>query len=101
MRIDDLRAGLDEAERFGDLGRAAHLRAEIDQLMTELSARFRSRSRTRGPAETARKAVTKALRTQIGKLLASHPVLGRHLHHAVRMGTVCVYAPSNRIDWDT
>jgi hypothetical protein len=101
VRIDDLRAGLDEAERFGDLGRASHLRAEIDQLMTELSGRFRSRSRTRGPAETARKAVTKALRTQIGKLLASHPVLGRHLHHAVRMGTVCVYAPSNRIDWDT
>ncbi len=99
-RLDEVRAGLDEAERFGDLGRAERLRAEIDQLMTQLSARFRSRARLHGPAETARKAVTKALRTQIGRLLAQHPRLGRHLRHAVRMGTVCVYAPTDRIDWD-
>jgi hypothetical protein len=45
--------------------------------------------------------VTKALRTQIGRLLVKHPLLGRHLRHSVRMGTVCVYAPPNRIDWDT
>jgi hypothetical protein len=47
------------------------------------------------------KAVTKALRTQIGKFLAKHPPLGSHLRHAVRMGTVCVYAPSTRVDWET
>jgi len=100
-RVDELRGGLDEAERFGDVGRAEHLRAELDQLMTELATRFRSRTRVHGPAESARKAVTKALRAQLGHLLAHHPALGRHLHHAVRMGTACVYAPTTRIDWET
>ncbi len=101
VRVDDVRAGLDEAERFGDLGRAEQLRAELEQLMTQISTRFRGRARVHGPAEAARKAVTKALRTQIGRLLTTHPVLGRHLRDSVRMGTVCVYAPTTRIDWDT
>lgn len=98
-RADELRSGLDEAERFGDLGRAERLRAELEQLMTELATRFR-RARVHGPTESARKAVTKALRTQIGHLLAKHPLLGRHLRDAVRMGAVCVYAPSTRVDWN-
>ncbi|MEO7434916.1 MAG: hypothetical protein ABI080_05470 [Candidatus Binatia bacterium] len=100
-RVDEVRGGLDEAERFGDVGRAERLRAELDQLMTELATRFRGRARVNGPAESARKAVTKALRAQLGHLLAHHPALGRHLHHAVRMGTACVYAPTTRIDWET
>jgi AAA ATPase domain len=98
-RLDDLRTELDEAERLGDLGRAERLRVEVEALMAELSARF-GRTRSRSPAETARKAVTKALRTQIGKLLDSHPPLGRHLRDAVRMGTICVYAPSTPVHWE-
>ncbi len=101
VRLDEVRTGLDEAERFGDLGRAELLRTELDQLMTQLAARFRSRAHVQAPAEAARKAVTKALRTQIGRLLAKHPILGRHLRHSVRMGTVCVYAPTDQVDWDT
>jgi hypothetical protein len=100
-RVDELRASLEEAERFGDLGRAELLRVELDQLMAELSARFRSRAHGHGPAEAARKAVTKALRTEIGRLLAKHPPLGRHLRQAMRMGTVCVYAPPQPISRDT
>jgi hypothetical protein len=99
-RVDEVRTGLDEAERFGDLGRIELLRSELDQLLAQLTARFRNRARVHGPAEAARKAVTKALRTQIGRLLAKHPTLGRHLRHSVRMGTVCVYAPTDRVDWD-
>ena len=48
----------------------------------------------------ARKAVTKVLRTQMGKLLELHPTLGRHLRDTVRLGTVCVYAPPSPVEWD-
>ena len=99
-RLDDLRAELEEAERFADIGRAERLRVELDQLVAQLARRFGARPAHRGPAETARKAVTKVLRTQIGKLLDVHPALGRHLRDAVRMGTVCVYAPSTPVEWD-
>ena len=79
---------------------AARLRGELDHLLAQLGARVGTRSTRRGPGETARKAVTKVLRTQIGKLLDLHPALGRHLRDAVRMGTVCVYAPATPVDWD-
>jgi tetratricopeptide (TPR) repeat protein len=99
-RLDDLRAELEEAESFADTGRAERLRAEQDQLVAQLARRFGTRAACRGPAETARKAVTKVLRTQIGKLLDTHPALGRHLRDAVRMGTVCVYAPPTSVAWE-
>lgn len=95
-RIADLRTELDEAERFGDLGRAERLRTELDGLVRELG-----RPHVSGPAEKARKAVTKALRTQIGKLIDEHPLAGRHFGRAVRMGTFCVYAPPARVEWET
>jgi hypothetical protein len=98
-RLTDLRAELDEAERLGDTGRAERLRVEVDQLVAELAGRFSGRSARRGPAETARKAVTKVLRTQIGRLLDLHPALGRHLRDTVRLGTVCVYAPTTLVEW--
>jgi hypothetical protein len=99
-RLDDLRAELEEAEEFADAGRAERLRAELERLVAELAGRFGTRATRRGPAETARKAVTKVIRTQIGKLLELHPPLGRHLSETVRMGTVCVYAPPTQMQWD-
>ncbi len=99
-RLADLRAELEEAERFADIGRAERLRVEADQLTAQLARRFGARPAHHGPAETARKAVTKVLRTQIGKLLDVHPALGRHLRDAVRMGTICVYAPATPVQWD-
>ena len=99
-RLDDLRAELEEAEQFADIGRAEQLRVEMDQLVVQLAGRFRARPALRGPAETARKAVTKVLRTQLGKLLDVHPALGRHLRDTVRMGTVCVYAPPTPVEWN-
>jgi hypothetical protein len=82
------------------IGRAERLRADLDQLASQLAECFGTRTSVRGPAETARKAVTKVLRTQIGKLLDLHPALGRHLRDTVRMGTVCVYAPPSPVEWD-
>jgi hypothetical protein len=99
-RLDDLHAELEEAEQFADIGRAEQLRVELDQLMVQLAGRLGSRPVLRSPAETARKAVTKVLRTQIGKLLDVHPALGRHLRDTVQMGTVCVYAPPSPVAWD-
>jgi hypothetical protein len=100
VRLDDLRSELEEAEQSCDRGRAERLHAEIDFLVSQLAQRFGSRARTRGPAETARKAVTKVLRTQIAKILEIHPPLGEHLRDFVRMGTFCVYAPSTPTSWD-
>ncbi len=99
VRLDELRVELEEAEEFADTGRVERLRAELEQLVGELARRFGTRAPRRGPAETARKAVTKVIRTQIGKLLELHPALGRHLSETVRMGMVCVYAPPIRVDW--
>lgn len=99
-RLEDLRAELEEAEEFADVGRAERLREEIEQLVSQLAGQFGRRVPRRGPAETARKAVTKVIRTQIGKLLELHPALGRHLGATIRMGTVCVYAPTTAVAWD-
>jgi AAA ATPase domain len=99
-RLDDLRAELDEAEQCADSGRAEPLRAELDELVAQLAERFGRRAARRGPVETARKAVTKVLRTQIGKLLDVHPTLGRHLRDTMRLGRVCVYAPPTPVEWD-
>src|SRR5262249_21164821 len=99
-RLDELRAGLDEAERRAESERAEPLPSEVQDLVAHLAERFGRRAERRGPAETARKAVTKVLRTQIGKLLDAHPTLGRHLRDTLRLGRVCVYAPPTPIEWD-
>jgi hypothetical protein len=99
-RLNELRAELEEAEQLNDGGRAERIRAELDFLVSQLAERFGPHARTRSPAETARKAVTKVLRKQIGKLLDVHPALGRHLRDTVRMGKVCVYAPPAPVSWD-
>jgi hypothetical protein len=99
-RLDDLRAELEEAVSFADTGRAERLRAELDQLTAQLAKCFGKRTSVSGPAETARKAVTKVLRTQIGKLLSLHPALGRHLSDTIRTGRVCVYAPPTPVSWE-
>lgn len=98
-RVAELRAEIDEADESCDVGRAERLRTELEFLLQQLAQTFGGRARTRGPAETARKAVTKVLRTQIAKLLDSHPQLGEHLRDSVRMGTFCSYAPAAAPDW--
>lgn len=98
-RLEELRAELQEAECFADLGRQERLRNEIEELTRELSWRFRRLARGEGPAERARKAVGKAIRTQAHRIAAVHPPLGRHLVSAVRTGTFCTYAPREPTGW--
>jgi hypothetical protein len=99
-RLEELRAEMEEAEECGQAARAERLRAELEQLVSQLAQRFAGRARTRSSAETARKAVTKVLRTQIGKLLEMHPRLGEHLRASVRMGTFCSYEPATPTTWE-
>jgi hypothetical protein len=99
-RVIELRAEIDDADEMCDRGRAERLRVELDFLVEQLAQSFGGRVRTRGPAETARKAVTKVLRTQIAKLLDVHPALGEHLRASLRMGTFCSYAPAAAPGWE-
>jgi eukaryotic-like serine/threonine-protein kinase len=95
-RLEDLRAELDEAQRFRDEERAAGLEEEIDSLVAEiaraagLGERERSSSST---AERARVSVTKAIRTAIRLIDRQSRELGEHLRSSIRTGRFCSYAP--------
>src|SRR5690606_4068331 len=93
-RVDEVRTELEEAERNCDPGRAERLRGELEALLAQIAQRFGSRARTRGPAETARKAVTKVLRTQIAKLTELDTAVGEHFRDSIETGVFCRYAPA-------
>ena len=102
-RLEELRTELAEAERLRDLGRVATLRDELEVVGSELAGAYGLRgaaARTTGGAERVRKAVTKCIRGEIGKLSRLHDGLGRHLTNAVRTGTFCSYAPEKPLDWE-
>jgi tetratricopeptide (TPR) repeat protein len=99
-RVDDLRAELEEAERFNDPERAAAARAEIDFVTSELTAAVGRGGRARrlpGPRERARQSVTKAIRSAIDRIAEHSPALGEHLAVSVRTGAACIYDPDGRV----
>jgi tetratricopeptide (TPR) repeat protein len=102
-RLADLEDDLDEADRHGDLARAAALGAERDALVDELSAAFglggRARAVGSAPDERLRKAVSARVRASIGRIEALSPALGRHLRGAVRTGFWCAYEPEHPVTW--
>ena len=94
--IVDLRRELDEAESFGDTGRAAALRRNLELVARELSAGvgLGGRSRRAGSAaERARVNVQRRLREAIRRIGELDAPLGRFLGQAVRTGTFCAYEP--------
>jgi hypothetical protein len=98
-RVDDLRAEVQNAERFGDPERASRAGAELEVLAAELGRAVGLRGRDRrlaGPAERARSSVTKAIRSSIRRIAKHDPTLAGHLDGAVRTGTYCVYRPDPR-----
>lgn len=103
QRLRDLEEDLDEADRHGDLARAAALAAERDALVAELSRAFGAGGRTRrvgsDPDERLRKAVSARVRASIERIEALSPSLGRHLRSAVRTGFWCAYEPEHPVDW--
>jgi hypothetical protein len=103
-RLDDLRAELEEAERFHDPARAASARHERDFLVGELARAVGLGGRDRraaSHAERARLNATRAIRAAMANLGRASPSLGRHLAATIRTGRYCCYTPDPRapIDW--
>lgn len=104
-RIADLETDLAEAERFHDDERAARARAEIDFVVSELSAAVGLGGRDRraaSDAERARVNVTRAIRSAVKRITEQDPNVGRHLDVSVRTGLFCRYDPDpgSTIAWD-
>ena len=98
-RVVELRAEIDEAERFLDAFRADRARRELDLLIQQLSSAvgLGGRSRRVGSAsERARVTVQRRVREAIKKIGEHEPELGRHLDWAIRTGTFCAYEPLGR-----
>jgi hypothetical protein len=95
-RLEDLRDTLAEAESFGDAGRAARAREEIDFLGAELgrAVGLGGRARRAGSAaERARSAVQRRIKNALGRIGEAAPELAPLLTRAVRTGNFCVYRP--------
>jgi TolB-like protein/tetratricopeptide (TPR) repeat protein len=103
-RVRELQAEIDSADRDHDLARGARAREELDRIVELMSSALGLSGRSRAlcsAAERARSAVTWRIRNAIKKIGATHPRLGRHLEHAVRTGTFCVYEPETPVAWST
>jgi tetratricopeptide (TPR) repeat protein len=104
-RVDDLRATIDEADRWNDGERAAAARTELDALTAELAGAVGLGGRDRptaSGAERARVSVTKAIRTAIKRIAEHDSALAQHLDQAIATGAVCRYDPPARdpIAWE-
>jgi hypothetical protein len=100
-RLADLAEELDEARETGN-GRFDGILAERDLLVAELARAvgLYGRDRPAGhPAERARVAVTKALRSAIRHVGQHHPACADHLASSVRTGTFCCYSAPGAPTW--
>jgi hypothetical protein len=96
-RLRELRAELDEARANADLGRSEMLQAELDVLMSELSAATGLRGRPRSfsqPEERARTAVRKAIARALDAVAASDREMAATLRARIRTGYHCIYVGS-------
>ncbi len=95
-RVRELTQELDEHDQAGDLGRAEHVRAERDWLLTELVAATGQGGQVRlfaDDGERARVAVTKAIRRSLDRVAAADPVIGAELSRRVQTGKYCCFTP--------
>jgi non-specific serine/threonine protein kinase len=102
QRLGDLGDELEEATRWGDLGRAATLREEIEFITDELSGAYGLGGRSRKAADTgerARKAVTSRIRDAIARIGKEHSALSLHLANAIKTGSFCCYRPDRSPEW--
>ena len=95
-RIEDLRDEIEEAERFGDLGRMGRARAQVQLVARELARAVGLGGRDRrsgSAAERARVNVTLRIRKAIQRIAEHCPRLAHHLQTCVRTGSFCSYEP--------
>ncbi|MGV9710588.1 ATP-binding protein [Gordonia sp. NPDC003424] len=101
-RIDELAAGITEAEDIGDSHGAQRLDDERSAIIAELAAAggFGGRDRRLGDAtERARKTVGARIRVSLGKIERVHPELAAHMRASVHLGTSCTYQPTTPHEW--
>lgn len=94
--IEELRSEIDEAEEYGDLGRAEQLRAELRFIAEHLADATGLDGRSRNwtdDDERARVAVTKAVRRAIGAVAEHDEALGSALDAAIETGRECRFNP--------
>jgi tetratricopeptide (TPR) repeat protein len=99
-RLTELRAELEQAEEFNDVGRAAALRDEVAALTDELTRAVGLGGRPRragSDVERARINVTRALKRAVDALAAGDAVLGSDLERGLRTGIFCSYTPDPRL----
>jgi tetratricopeptide (TPR) repeat protein len=95
-RVSTLSAELDEAEAFGDLGRASRAREELEFLVAQLDSSLDGAGRARRVASDAQRArinVQRRLKDTIAAIAEQDPELGRQLSRALKTGTYCSYNP--------
>ena len=95
-RLKELGDEREEARSWNDKEREARIDAEIDALTRELTGALGLGGASRDlpfPAERARVAVTKAIRSASRAIARECPSLGEHLAVSLRTGRFCSYAP--------
>jgi hypothetical protein len=96
-RAAELRAELEEAAAWGDIGRRERAQRELDMLGAELARALGLGGRERragSAAERARINVQRRLR-EVQKRIAEQDVaLGRHFELSLKTGLFCMYAPT-------
>ena len=96
QRLLDLEEEIAEATEFNDEGRLRKAETEKQFLLDELSTAtgLGGRDRVTGSdSERARVAVTRAIRSALRRIAASHPALGDHLDRTIQTGTFLSYRP--------
>lgn len=105
-RLEELRADLEEAQRFNDSERAARAQSEIDALVGQLAGAVGLGGRDRKAASQAEKArvnITKSVKDALKRIEENHRPLGEHLRATIRTGAYCAYLPDPRTEmaWKT
>jgi tetratricopeptide (TPR) repeat protein len=100
----ELSTELAEAEANNDLGRAEHLRIQLDAVLDQLDAGSPSAGGSAQAArrhERARTSVRKAIMRAIEEIDAADPQIAEPLRAGIRTGTVCSYTPpsAHLIEW--
>ncbi|WP_437724835.1 ATP-binding protein [Sorangium sp. So ce861] len=95
-RVRELRAEIEEAAAFSDLGRRERLAAELEAVTRELSRGLGLGGRARRGAsavERARVNVRRRLTLALRRIRAASPAIADALEAALRTGVHCVYTP--------
>jgi hypothetical protein len=100
-RLSELREELDQAEKWYEPDRAAAVREELGFIEHELASGYgiHAGQESSSPAERARKAVTKRIRTEIKRIRPLHAELARHLSQTIKTGSFCSYRPYGSEKW--